>query len=377
MENKSPDKITILAVDDIPENLDVIKGILVPEYRVKSAINGKTALKIVAKQPPDIILLDIMMPEMDGYEVCQKLKESAATRDIPVIFVTAMDEELDELRGFELGAVDYVRKPISHAILKARVGVQVALGQAQQELQIKNKLLQEDRDFVENIVHKMHSDPHFDQRHLRFSIESMEKTNGDVLFSAFRPDGAQHILLGDFTGHGLRAAVGGPLVAAFFYIRTLDGLGGWELICEINNILNRQLPTGMFMTAALVEVSPKRDSFRIWNSALPDQLLVLDGGSKIEQFVSTLPPLGLLKDMYVEKGEWIDWPDDTKLYLYSDGLVEPMNAEEKMFGVEGVMQLLAQPGVTDNALDDVVEQVKNYAENGEHMDDVTLVEVQK
>src|SRR5210317_774733 len=97
-------KATVLAVDDTPENLDVVKGILGDDYQVKVAINGHIALKIAQSQAPDLILLDIMMPEIDGYEVCRQLKADPDTADIPVIFLTAKGETEDQAAGFELGA---------------------------------------------------------------------------------------------------------------------------------------------------------------------------------------------------------------------------------------------------------------------------------
>lgn len=119
---------TILVVDDTPENIDILSGVLREDYKVKAALNGERALKIAnAETKPDIILLDIMMPEMDGYEVCQKLKENPATQKIPVIFITAKNQEEDEQKGFEIGAVDYITKPISPSIVKARVATQLAL----------------------------------------------------------------------------------------------------------------------------------------------------------------------------------------------------------------------------------------------------------
>ncbi|MCI0733714.1 MAG: two-component system response regulator [Methylococcaceae bacterium] len=119
---------TILLVDDVPENIDVLNGILKDRYKIKVALNGTKALEIAkAGIPPDLILLDIMMPGMDGYEVCRRLKSDFATRRIPVIFVTAMDDIDDEARGFELGAVDYITKPVSPAIVQARVETQLAL----------------------------------------------------------------------------------------------------------------------------------------------------------------------------------------------------------------------------------------------------------
>lgn len=120
-------KAKILAVDDTPENLDVIKGLLSSEYQILGAINGKLALKIAEAQKPDLILLDIMMPEVDGYEVCRRLKAQSSTSEIPVIFLTAKAQTEDEAKGFELGAVDYVTKPISPPILHARVRTHLRL----------------------------------------------------------------------------------------------------------------------------------------------------------------------------------------------------------------------------------------------------------
>jgi putative two-component system response regulator len=132
------DKQTILVVDDAPENIDVLSGVLRSEYKVKAALNGERALKIATGDPkPDMILLDIMMPGIDGYEVCRQLKANPATVKIPVIFITAMSEVEDEKMGLELGAVDYITKPISPPIVLARVHTQLALYDQNRELEQK------------------------------------------------------------------------------------------------------------------------------------------------------------------------------------------------------------------------------------------------
>lgn len=120
-----PNRQQILAVDDNPTNLEILKNLLSSEYRLFFAINGQTALKIAAEKKPDLILLDIMLPEMDGYEVCKRLKESEQTRQIPVIFVSAMSNPVDETKGLSLGAADYVRKPFNPAVLKKRIETQL------------------------------------------------------------------------------------------------------------------------------------------------------------------------------------------------------------------------------------------------------------
>lgn len=138
----SIEKSTILVVDDTPDNLTLMSGLLKDNYRVKIANNGERALKIAQSDtPPDLILLDIMMPEMDGYEVCRRLKADSKTRDIPVIFLTAKTEVVDETHGFELGASDYITKPISPPIVLARVETHLAIKRVQDFLKDKNAFL--------------------------------------------------------------------------------------------------------------------------------------------------------------------------------------------------------------------------------------------
>lgn len=122
MNTVNSSKPTILVVDDTPDNLDLMGDLLMDDYKVKVANSGKKALDIIQTgQPPDLILLDIMMPEMDGYDVCTVLKSNEETKNIPVIFLTAKTNIIDEQKGFEIGAVDYITKPISPAIVMARV----------------------------------------------------------------------------------------------------------------------------------------------------------------------------------------------------------------------------------------------------------------
>ena len=137
------DKTTVLVVDDTPDNLTLINNLLRDRYRVKLANGGERALRICATDSkPDLILLDIMMPEIDGYEVCRRLKANPATMDIPVIFLTAKVQVEDEQLGFDVGAVDYITKPVSPPILLARVKTHLALAQARTFLRDQNCHLQ-------------------------------------------------------------------------------------------------------------------------------------------------------------------------------------------------------------------------------------------
>lgn len=136
-------KATVLVVDDTRDNIDLIAGLLKDIYKVKAANNGEKALQIAnGPQPPDLILLDIMMPGMSGYEVCERLKSAPATRDIPIIFLTAMTGVEDERKGLQLGAMDYITKPISPPILLARVETQLKVKAANDFLKDKSAFLE-------------------------------------------------------------------------------------------------------------------------------------------------------------------------------------------------------------------------------------------
>lgn len=135
MISSKQEKKIILVVDDQPTNIDILREILISDYKVKAAVSGEQALQIALSQPqPDLILLDIMMPGMDGYATCQKMQSNTLTRGIPIIFVTAMNDTTDEEQGFRCGAVDYITKPVSPPLVKARVAAQLLLKSAREEL---------------------------------------------------------------------------------------------------------------------------------------------------------------------------------------------------------------------------------------------------
>jgi len=146
------DPKTILLVDDTPDNISLLNGLLRDSYKTKIATNGEKALKIAfSDTPPDLVLLDIMMPGMDGYEVCRRLKADEKTVDIPVIFLTAKAQMEDEKKGLELGAVDYITKPISPPILLARVQTHLRLKEAADILKRQNQLLLENAKLREDV----------------------------------------------------------------------------------------------------------------------------------------------------------------------------------------------------------------------------------
>lgn len=201
-------KSTILVVDDTPANLQLMSGLLQDEYKVKAATSGEKALKIAFTDPqPDLILLDIMMPEMDGYEVCKRLKADEKTNQIPIIFLTAKAETQDEALGLSLGAVDYITKPVSPPIAIARIKTHIELYRQKRELIESQRLLAEEINEAAIYIRSL----------LPLPLEGKVKTSwqhipcsslgGDALGYHWIDEEHLGIYLVDVCGHGVGAAI--------------------------------------------------------------------------------------------------------------------------------------------------------------------------
>jgi signal transduction histidine kinase len=186
----STTKGNILVVDDTPNNLRLLIEVLSQEgYQVRPAPNGERALSAARLQPPDLILLDIMMPGMDGYEVCRTLKEEAATRDIPVIFLSALDEVFNKMEAFDAGGVDYVTKPFEAREVLARVATHLKISRLQQELEAQNAEL---NAFAHTVAHDLKSPLSIVQGYTSMMLEDLSNilTEDGVKYVQRIQDGA-------------------------------------------------------------------------------------------------------------------------------------------------------------------------------------------
>ncbi len=375
MSQPSGMKPVILVVDDTPENIDVLCGILGADYTIKIANSGQLALKIAAAQLPDLILLDIMMPVMDGYEVCRQLKADPLARAIPVIFITARAETEDEVQGLALGAVDYLTKPVIPAIVKARVQTQLALRRAQRELEEKNLILSDEKELLEDIVSRMRQASPFEARGVRLIQSSLDKTCGDIVLSACRPDGAQHVLVGDFSGHGLPAAFGGPLVSYIFYRLSAEGCAMRQILEEMNRILCRQLPTQLYMAATALEMSPDRKRAMIWNCGLPP-VFCMNAAQGMSRISSGGLPLGISESADTfEPHTQAGMEPGMHIYLYSDGITEAMSVDQQMYGQARLETLVSRIHREQLPLETVWQELDAYCGAQGLSDDAVMVEV--
>ncbi|MBF0613516.1 MAG: response regulator, partial [Magnetococcales bacterium] len=320
----------VLIVDDAPENVRLLNELLKSQCDRQFASNGEAALRVVAGNKPDLILLDVVMPGIDGYEVCRRLKADPATREIPVIFVTARNESEEETLGFSLGAVDYITKPFNVSVVRARVRTHLELANARRELQEKNQSLGQERDLIQQIVTKMRESSRFEKKGIRTLETAVEITAGDILLSSIAPGGVHHLLVGDFTGHGLPAAIGAPIVSYIFYRMTGEGAPLADILREINNELVRKLPSGIFMACAMVALDRGNRQVHVWNHGLPAPML-FHQYQLSHRFSSVGIPLGIRRNLLAKPATEVAQPFHPmdRLFIYSDGVTEVRNEQKE------------------------------------------------
>ncbi|MEO5347158.1 MAG: serine/threonine-protein phosphatase [Magnetococcus sp. YQC-9] len=213
-----------------------------------------------------------------------------------------------------------------------------------------------------------------DERFLRCLVTPVETTAGDQLLSAFSPDGRQLVLLGDFTGHGLTAAIGGPLVGHLFNSGVKRGESGARLLWEINQQLNARMPTGIFFCACLAEISADRRQARLWNAGMPE-VPRLRSGAVVERFKSNMLALGIIPWSSEPEPVILELEPGDRLYLYSDGIIEAIDEAEVLFGAERLEETLIRIVLHGLPLEALIQRLNEHAGKSMHDDDITLAEI--
>lgn len=249
------------------------------------------------------------------------------------------------------------------------------LVQAHRTVSAQRDQLAFERSVVEETLAMIRDSEKFDGRHVRYLMEAVDNTAGDILLAAQRPDGVCHYLLGDFTGHGLPSALAAPTVADIFYSMTAKGIDPNQILAEINGKLHEKLPPRLFLAGCFAAFDPHSRQITIWNAGLPSALL-LRAGQEVRRFASAALPLGIVTDNRFDSGgESTTLTPGDRVYIFSDGVVEPANAEGQMFGIERLSAVLSKVVHDDMDLQYVVTQVTEYQTSTEHTDDITLLEI--
>jgi phosphoserine phosphatase RsbU/P len=376
-------KSRILVVDDTPANIKILADLLRTDYLLSVATSGADALEIAgSKDRPDLVLLDIMMPEMDGYEVCRRLKADPKTQDVPVIFVTAMSEVDDETRGFSLGAVDYITKPIRPPIVQARVAAHLELALARRTLAAQNKVLRESLAMAAHVQRSLLPKPPPSLPGLEVAGRMIpcDAVGGDYLDflteEVFVGRGFG-VAVGDVAGHGPAAALLMTAARAYLRMRALRPGSLGEVVSDMNRNLAVDLGDVeryiRFMTFFLLEV---RDDAVSWVSAGHEPALLVDPGSgTVVDLEGDGPLLGLDPDVAFRERRAPFREPGLVLALCTDGITEAWNDQGEQFGRERLKQSLLRHAPQDACviLEAVMRDFIDFLGPAPQKDDLTLV----
>lgn len=375
--------LKILVADDTDADRLILETIVRKEgHQVFSARNGLEAIEIFTQERPDIVLLDALMPELDGFDAARQIKELAGDELVPIIFLTSLQDTDSLVSCLDAGGDDFLSKPYNRVILKAKIksfnrmrGLHnTMISQRDQLSQHHHRLLQEQavaKQVFDNVAHS----GCLSANNVRYFLSSLAVFNGDVLVAGMRPNGNMMVLLGDFTGHGLPAAIGAMPLASTFYGMVSKGFSMSDVLREINKKLKSILPVGLFCCATMVDFNFRKRRIKVWNGGLPSGMIYRKDGS-VTPMRSTHLPLGVLTEKsFKDDAQVYDLDVGDRVFMWSDGIHEARNAQGEMFGEERLLQLFAENECSQSAFDEILLGVKNFIGSGEQDDDLSIIEI--
>lgn len=372
----------VLIVDDQAANRvllsDMVSGF---GFQCLSVGGAEQGLDAFPQFQPDIVLLDVLMPGMDGVEAAPRFKEAAGDVHLPLIFITALDDQKTLLRCLQAGGDDFVSNPFEPVVLEAKLlahkrsrELSISLAEKNRALAYHSARVDREHQIVEHIFHNSLINNYLDYPHLQTYLSSMSMFNGDLLLASPGPLGNMYFLLGDFTGHGLSAAIGALPTAEAFFSMSRSGSSVSELSREINRRLHQLLPSDMFLAAIILEISASGTRLSYWNGGMPPGLMIKSNGSVEPTLEPQHLALGILNDTQFDSGLCsLSAEQGDSLLLYSDGVIEQYAANSSMLGVEGLCQLVRQS--KSNSLSLNRDLIPLFAEQPQR-DDISLALLQ-
>ncbi|WP_260738270.1 SpoIIE family protein phosphatase [Tunturiibacter lichenicola] len=373
-------KKTVLLVDDAPANIQIVNSILKDIYKIRIATSGAKALELANVTPlPDLILLDVMMPEMDGYEVCTQLKLNPATHDIPVIFLTGQTEVEDETRGFDVGAVDYIHKPFSPAVVKARVHTHLVLRGIREQLAQQLLTIQKELETARQIqLSILPSEiPKMEGLDIAARYVPMTSVAGDFYDFIVLDERHIGILVADVSGHGMPAALIASMLKIALSAEVAHVADPARVLLGLNQALCGKFQHH-FVTAAYLYLNMEKQTLTYAGAGHPPLLLWGDseGVRSVEENGLFLGKFSFATYTSVE----LPLRAADRILLYTDGIPETANPEGVEFGADCFKRFLErdQSVSADRFADSLIEEMLRWSERGlaDMDDDITIVAIQ-
>ena len=375
MNNSNPGKALI--VDDEKTNRLILKSLLKKQgYDCIEAVNGQEAIDLFNAEDPSIIFMDVMMPDVDGYEATRRIKATAGDHFVPIIFLTAMTDEEALSRCIDAGGDDVLVKPFDSFILSTKIRAMQRISMLHREVQGMYSLIHREQEIAESVFINAIQGTNIISPYIKDKIRPASTFSGDMMLSAYSPTQDLFFLIGDFTGHGLSAALGAMPVSEVFHAMVTKGFSADDVLVGINKKLKSLLPVGMFFGVQLVVIDQNLEHASVFNAGMPD-LLVIDGDTNniTHRIKSKGLPLGIVEDINTrEICEFVAIKPNDKILMYSDGLTEARNAEDEEFGEDRLDNAINQAALNE-VYGHIFHELDLFCGDRAQVDDVTLVEL--
>lgn len=371
-------KADILIVDDTPANLRLLSQMLVGRgYEVRAVTSGARALESVSVSAPDLILLDIKMAEMDGYEVCQHLKEDERSRDIPVIFISALDDIQDKITAFKVGGVDYITKPFQLEEVLARTETHLRLRQLQRYLEEANTKMSHELGMAAKMQQNFipHELPKLPGYELIAALKPARETSGDFFDVYELPDGRYGILIADVVDKGVAAAL--FMVLSWSLIRTYAReftTQPEKVFDAVNQRLLQDTEARQYVTAFYGILDPHNGELIYSNAGHLPPLLVHQADGGMQKLERTGIPLGIFEEQTWKASTVVISPGEL-LVFYTDGVPDAQNSKGEFFGEERLLSAIrnrsGEPARQMQA--GILAEIASYMDRAEQFDDIAII----
>ena len=364
----------ILIVDDDRSTRMLLKAFLGRKYEVVEAADGQEAIEVFDREKPDLILIDVTMPVMSGYEAVEIIKQRNGNRFVPIIFLTGLTDDDSLSRCVRSGGDDFLPKPFNRVLLEAKIMSMQRISQMHRVLEDYKTRTDEEIEFSHHIFESM------TQRMSVSSVKGVDHFNqsaghfsGDLFLYDTSPLGKLYALLVDFTGHGLSAAIGSLPTADVFFSMVKRDFKIAKILAEINSKINIIMPTGHFCAAIFICIDPVTRQIDIFNGSMPPILIVDSAGNLTNRVNSSNLALGILpSNLFDPEIISIENIPDTTLIIYSDGVTDAQNDAGELFGDE---RLHAACQAGEKPFVSIKTALNEFIGDIQQPDDITLVTI--
>ena len=373
----------LIADDNHTDRLILSKVLENLKHEVIQAKDGIEAVELFREHSPALVLLDVLMPGYDGYEVAEIIKSDPVPRWFPIIFLTSLTEASDLAKCISAGGDDFVSKPINRIIIQAKIdaferiiNLYDTVEEQRERIQYHHEHLIQEQEAAKRIFNNIAHRGCLESENINYHLSPMSIFNGDLMLAADLPIGGMRLFLADFTGHGLPAAIGAMPASEIFYGMTTKGFSIPDMMVEMNKRLYSVLPRGVFCCIVVIDIDSIEGKITVWNAGAPDAFLINQSDGAVTPIPSTHLPIGIQSpEKFKVECHSFEFTQNHKIIALTDGIIEAEDQQGNMFGEQRLLDTIHNKVNSSNICDDLIAEVDKFCGTSDQSDDLSLLEV--